>query len=96
MREKGYHITTNGVSNYTIKRYTKVVFVGPIPDNTDDIRATRDVPSWKRMCLCILKNDHLCRSMGFGLTREQKLLVDQVREKYGSYISEEEEKDRNA
>ncbi len=96
LREKGYHITTNGVSNYTIKRYTKVVFVGPIPDNTDNIRATRDVPSWKRMCLCILKNDHLCRSMGFGLTREQKLLVDQVREKYGSYISEEEEKDRNA
>ncbi|MFQ9410606.1 MAG: DUF3440 domain-containing protein [Evtepia gabavorous] len=23
------------------------------------------------MCYCILRNDHTCRFMGFGLTREQ-------------------------
>ena len=55
-----------------------------IPDNTDDIRSTKDIPSWKRMCFCILKNDHTCRFMGFGLSREQQHQVDQIREKYKS------------
>ncbi len=82
LEEKGYRIARNGVSNYTAKRYAKVIFLDKIPDHTDDIRSTRDIPSWKRMCLCILKNDHLCRGMGFGLTREQQRAVDEIREKY--------------
>ena len=27
------------------------------------------VPSYKRMCICILKNDYACKYMGFGLTK---------------------------
>ena len=34
---------------------SRIVFVGKIPDNTDDIRSTKDISSWKRMCYCILK-----------------------------------------
>lgn len=88
LRQKGYNITLNGVSNYTLKRHPKVIFVDKIPDHTDDIVTTRDIPSWKRMCLCILKNDHLCKSMGFGITREQQALVNAIREKYGNYDKE--------
>lgn len=29
------------------------------------------VPSWKRMAVCILKNDHLCKYMGFSLTKDE-------------------------
>ena len=65
-----------------------MIFLDPIPDNTDDIKTTKDVPSWKRMCCCILKNDHTCRSMGFGLNRQDKLRVDMIREKYGEMINE--------
>lgn len=82
LREKGYRIDLNGVSNYTVKKLQKVVFVDKIPDHTDDIKSTKDIPSWKRMCLCILKNDHLCRTMGFGLSRDQRLFVDEIRGKY--------------
>lgn len=82
LEEKGYRIAKNGVSNYTAKRYQKVVFLDKIPDHTDDILSTKDIPSWKRMCLCILKNDHLCKSMGFGLSRDQQLWVNEIREKY--------------
>lgn len=42
------------------------------PDHTDDIKTSKDIPSWKRMCYCILKNDHTCRFMGFGLTRQEQ------------------------
>ena len=80
--EKGYQIRRNGVSNYTKKKKSRVVFIGKIPDNTDDIKSSKDIPSWKRMCYCILKNDHTCRFMGFGLTRQQQKRVDVIREKY--------------
>lgn len=84
LEEHGYKIRRNGVSNYTLNKKTRVVFVGEIPDHTDDIHSTKDIPSWKRMCYCILKNDHICRFMGFGMTRQQQRRVDIIREKYKS------------
>ena len=82
--EHGYNIERNGVSNYTLNKKSRVVFVGKIPDDTDDILSTRDIPSWKRMCMCILKNDHLCRTMGFGETKKYKVKIEKIREKYKS------------
>lgn len=79
---RGYNIKRNGVSNYTKDKKTKVIFIGPIPDNTDDVHLTKDIPSWKRMCYCILKNDHTCRFLGFGLTREQQIRIDALSKKY--------------
>ena len=80
--DHGYNIRRNGVSNYTVKKNSRVVFVGKIPDHTDDIKSTKDLPSWKRMCYCILKNDHTCRFMGFGPTRQQQKHIDLLRRKY--------------
>lgn len=84
LEEHGYRIRRNGVSNYTLSKKSRIIFVGPIPDDTDDIKSTRDVPSWKRMCYCILKNDHICRSMGFGMTRQQQKKLDLIKRKYES------------
>lgn len=84
LEERGYKIRRNGVSNYTLSKKSRVVFVRKIPDNTDDIRSSKDIPSWKRMCYCILKNDHTCRLMGFGITRQQQRYVDEIRKKYKS------------
>ena len=82
LEEHGYKIRRNGVSNYTLNKKTRVIFLDKIPDNTDDIKSTRDIPSWKRMCYCILKNDHLCRFMGFSMTREQQRREQELRKKY--------------
>lgn len=82
--DHGYSIRRNGVSNYTLSKKSRIVFVGTIPDNTDDIKSTKDIPSWKRMCYCILKNDHICRFMGFGMTREQQKKINAIKEKYRS------------
>lgn len=82
LEEHGYNIRRNGISNYTVMKNSRVIFLGKIPDHTDDIKTTKDIPSWKRMCLCILKNDHTCRSMGFGLSREQRRNVDVLKQKY--------------
>ncbi len=86
LTEKGYNIRLNGVSHYTLMKNPRVVFVGDIPDHTDDIKSSKDIPSWKRMCYCILKNDHICRFMGFSLTREQQRRVNVLRKKYNNFM----------
>lgn len=80
--DHGYHIKRNGVSNYTLNKKSRIIFTSKIPDDTDDIKSSKDIPSWKRMCYCILKNDHICRFMGFGLTREQQKNIDIIKMKY--------------
>lgn len=89
LMEHGYHIRRNGISNYTLMRNSRVIFLGKIPDHTDDIKSTKDIPSWKRMCYCILRNDHTCRFMGFGLTRDQQRQVSLLKEKYGQVVKED-------
>ena len=84
LEEHGYRIRRNGVSNYTLNRKSRVIFLSKIPDHTDDIKSSKDIPSWKRMCYCILKNDHICRFMGFGMSRDQQRRIDVIREKYKS------------
>lgn len=44
-----------------------------IKDYLDDTNCTRftEVPTYKRMCVCIMKNDYFCKYMGFGQTKEE-------------------------
>lgn len=84
LEEHGYKIKRNGVSNYTLNRKSRIIFTSKIPDDTDDIKSSKDIPSWKRMCYCILKNDHVCRFMGFGLTRQQQKQIDIIKKKYNN------------
>lgn len=89
--DRGYKIKRNGISNYTVLKESRIIFLEKIPDDTDDIKTTRDVPSWKRMCYCILKNDHMCRFMGFGLTREQYFAIKTIKDKYKTWEEKENE-----
>ncbi|WP_333813520.1 phosphoadenosine phosphosulfate reductase [Muricomes intestini] len=82
----GYKIRRNGISNYTKDKKSKIVFEGDMPDDTDDVKSTIDIPSWKRMCYCILKNDHNCRFMGFGSTKEQQKKIKFMKDKYAKII----------
>jgi len=88
LTEQGYQIQRNGISNYTLDKKSRVIFLGKIPDDTDDILTSKDIPSWKRMCYCILKNDHICRFMGFGLTRKEQKRIDLIKRKYGGMLDE--------
>lgn len=36
-----------------------------------DIAEFKEIPTYKRMCICILKNDHVCKYMGFALTKKK-------------------------
>lgn len=53
-------------------------------DYLDDIDITefREIPTYKRMCICILKNDHACKYMGFALTKEEIYKRDKIMEQF--------------
>ena len=84
IRSRGYKIRENGVSNFSKDGKTRIVFDQEIPDNTDDVESTKDIPSWKRMCFCILKNDYMCRFMGFGPTKDEQAKINSIKKKYSA------------
>lgn len=47
-----------------------------------DIPEFREIPTYKRMCVCIMKNDHLCKYMGFSLNKTEMELRKTAENKY--------------
>ena len=42
-----------------------------VPDEQPGDQQSRDVPSWRRICRCLLKNDYWCRTLCFAPTRTE-------------------------
>jgi len=69
---------------------------GKIYENRDDIVLVRfseypddidssyfvNLPSYKRMCITILKNDYSCKYMGYGMTTYEKLIRHDAMQRY--------------
>ena len=71
------------VSVSQAKKYqskNKVLFK-EYPDDVDT-KGFKDVPSYKRMCVCILKNDYYCKYAGFGPTKDAIERRKKIMEKY--------------
>jgi predicted phosphoadenosine phosphosulfate sulfurtransferase len=75
----GIKMTLNGKSNYRTDK-TRVTFA-EYPDDLD-VKAFQTVPTYKRMAICILKNDHLCKYMGFSQTQQEAKKRAEAIEKY--------------
>ncbi|MBF0647973.1 DUF3440 domain-containing protein [Dysgonomonas sp. GY75] len=59
-----------------------VVKFRSIPDVLPGLDNKSDFLSWRRMCMAILKNDILCQSLSFSITRRQILRQQELLEKY--------------
>ena len=55
-----------------------------ISENLDDTNCTNftEVPTYKRMCVCIIKNDYFCKYMGFAQTKAEMSKRKTAMEKY--------------
>lgn len=70
-------ITTRGNKDKNIIIYKK------IPDKlNNDFESKKLAPSWRRMAICILKNDHICKSLSFTQTKNQNERMKKLIEKY--------------
>lgn len=80
LRKAGVEFTLGPPTAYrTDKRPVRMEYLDDI-----DIAEFREIPTYKRMCVCILKNDHVCKYMGFALTRQEMEQRERVMEKYKS------------
>lgn len=71
-----------GIHNYkTDKKAVKLEYLDDI-----DISYFKAVPTYKRMCVCILKNDHLCKYMGFSQTKQEMKKRKEAIEKYAKIL----------
>lgn len=80
LRERGIPIEVMDSTNYrTQKRPVRMEY-------QDDIDASdfKDLPTFRRMCVCILKNDHLCKYMGFSPTKKEVENRRRIMEFYGN------------
>ena len=71
-----------GTHSYkTNKKAVKLDYLDDI-----DISDFKAVPTYKRMCVCILKNDHLCKYMGFSQTKQEMKKRKEAIEKYAKIL----------
>ena len=52
------------------------------PDDIPEVTKFKEVPSYKRMCVCIIKNDYACKYMGFAMTKRENEKRKKAIEKY--------------
>lgn len=70
-------LSTRGKKDKRVVRYTAV------PDSMDRALESRHAgPTWRRMAICILKNDHLCKGLSFTQTKKQVERQKKLMEKY--------------
>lgn len=60
----------------------QVVKFEEYPDDIPEVTNFREIPSYKRMCVCIIKNDYYCKYMGFAPTKEAVQKRKATLEKY--------------
>jgi predicted phosphoadenosine phosphosulfate sulfurtransferase len=78
LKNAGIKIEVGDTTNYdTIKKPVRMNYL----DDFDSMNF-RDIPTYKRMCICIMKNDHFCKYMGFALTKKEQVRKKSIMGKY--------------
>lgn len=82
LKESGIAIKENGYTPHGKKNKLRIR-IQSYPDHTDFLSChNSEVASWKRFAITILKNDHVCKYMGFSPTKEQAERQKQIQKKY--------------
>lgn len=82
LRKAGVPIEVGGRSGYrTDKRQVRMEYLDDL-----DISEFSQLPTFKRICICILKNDHACKYMGFSPNKSERLRRKKIMEKYEALL----------
>jgi len=84
LRQAGIPIRVGAKSGYrTEKRPVCMDYMDDI-----DLPEFSQLPTFKRICICILKNDHACKYMGFSPSKNERMRRKKIMEKYESLFPE--------
>ena len=75
-----HEFSRRGKGDKEVIKFTKVVDEIPGVDNKDDVL------TWRRMAMCIIKNDYTCKSLSFGMTKDLTVRQKAIMEKYKNII----------
>lgn len=64
----------------------EVIKFKEVVDEIHGVDNKDDVLTWKRMAMCIIKNDFTCKSLSFGMTKDLTLRQQAIKEKYKNII----------
>ena len=78
LRDLKIPIDVSEKTNYkTRKKPVRMEYLDDI-----NIREFREIPTYKRVCICILRNDHACKYMGFAINKEDAQKRDKIMEEF--------------
>lgn len=81
LKEEGAPAVYTGETNNRGRKDKEVVRFDDYMDDTG-VTDFRRIPTYKRMCICILKNDWYCKYMGFAQTKEESERRRKALERY--------------
>lgn len=84
MADGGFHefkVLGSPTSNRKYTQEKLMVVFDYYPDDLD-IKDFKEIPTYKRMCITILKNDTSCKYMGFGQTKDELAVRGRAEIKY--------------
>lgn len=77
LRKAGINISLAESPYQTFKKAVRMDYLDNI-----DIPEFKEIPTFKRICICILKNDHTCKYMGFLPNKADRERKKKILEKY--------------
>lgn len=83
--DEGSPVRLTGKTNNRGNKNKQVI---QFDDYLDDTMAKdfKSIPTYKRMCICIMKNDTACKYMGFAQTKQEIKLRREAMEKYAKIL----------
>lgn len=82
LKASGVKFEVGNSTNYQTSKYpVRMEYIDEI-----DIAEAKEIPTFKRMCICIMKNDHLCKYMGFTLNKNEMARRKNIIEKYKALL----------
>lgn len=80
------HIVNTHKTNNRGKRDKEVILFKDIVDEIAELDTKCDILTWKRMAMCIIKNDYLCRRLSFSITKDLSARQTELVEKYKTLL----------
>lgn len=82
LKDEGVQLEVGSKTNYqTEKLPVRMEYIDEI-----DMKDFNLIPSYKRMCICIMKNDHVCKYMGFSQTKDEVARRKNIIAKYNKIL----------
>lgn len=75
-----HEFSKRGKGDKEVVKFKKIVDEVPGVDNKDDIL------TWRRMAMCIIKNDYICKGLSFSITKDLTVRQHKLMEKYKNII----------